>query len=265
MPPELREGRGEIEVAETGKLPCLIEAKDICGVFHNHTTASDGHNTLEEMVSAAQSLGLDYLGIADHSKASFQARGLTEEQLFVQLAEIERLNTSKKYRTHLFAGTECDILPDGRLDFAEDVRKQLDYVVVAIHSSFQQPREQMTARIIRALEQPYVTMLAHLTGRILLKREGYAIDVDKIIDVAIANDIIIELNANPWRLDMDWRFWRKAAERGLLCSINPDAHSTSGLAAYRLGVNAARKGWLTKEQVLNTRSLADVGCYLGKN
>ncbi|MBA4138473.1 MAG: DNA polymerase/3'-5' exonuclease PolX [Opitutus sp.] len=264
IPPELREGQGEIEAAEKSELPVLLEESDIRGVFHNHTTESDGHNTLEEMTRAAERLGFDYLGIADHSKSSVQARGLDETRLLAQVAAIKRLNASGKFKTHVFAGNECDILPDGRLDFAEEVLAQLDYVVAAVHSAFRQDRETQTKRIIRALENPHVTMLAHPTGRLLLERPGYEIDTDKIIDAAIANGVIIEINASPWRLDLDWRHWRRAAERGLWCSINPDAHSTSQLEFFRAGVAAARKGWLTKENVLTTRSLAEMKKYLAK-
>ena len=297
VPPELREGQGEIEAAgipaaergagsknqrptpnaerstsnarpttsnqqPTTGLPRLVEESDIRGVFHNHTTASDGHNTLEEMVAAAQALGLDYLGIADHSKSSVQARGLSEERLAAQMAEIGKLNASKKFKCHVFTGSEVDILPDGKLDFDTGLLAQLDYTVVSVHSSFRQEREVMTKRIIRAIEQPHVTMLGHLTGRLLLEREGYEVDVDKVIDAAIANQVVIELNANPWRLDMDWRHWRKAAERGLLTSINPDAHRTEQLAFYKIGVGIARKGWLTKEQVVTTMRLAEMKQWL---
>ena len=262
IPPELREGLGEIEAAEPGALPKLVTEADIRGVFHNHTTASDGHHTLEEMTAAAQALGLDYLGIADHSKSSVQARGLSEVRLQEQTAAIRKLNAAKKFKCHVFSGTECDILPDGRLDFADEVLAELDYVVVSVHSAFAQKREDMTKRIIRAMENPHATMLGHLTGRLLLEREGYEVDVDRVIDAAVANEVVIELNANPMRLDMDWRHWRKAAEKGLLTSINPDAHTTEQLAFYRIGVGAARKGWLTKEHVLNTRSLAAVSKFL---
>lgn len=262
IPPELREGLGEIEAAEQGPLPRLVEEEDIRGVFHNHTTASDGHNTLEEMTAAAQALGLEYLGIADHSKSSVQARGLTEARLGEQIAAIRKLNASKKFKCHVFTGTECDILPDGKLDFDPGVLAQLDYTVVSVHSSFRQEREVMTRRIIRAIEQPHVTMLGHLTGRLLLEREGYEVDVDKVIDAAIANGVVIELNANPSRLDLDWRHWRKAAERGLLCSINPDAHGTDQLPYYQVGVGSARKGWLTKENVINTQPLTAVKRWL---
>jgi DNA polymerase (family 10) len=262
IPPELREGLGEIELAEKGGLPELVTEADIRGVFHNHTTASDGHNTLEEMTAAAEALGFEYLGIADHSKSSFQARGLDEARLQEQIAAIGRLNASKKFKTYVFSGTECDILPDGKLDFSDTMLAQLDYVVVSVHSSFRQERAVITARIIRAIENPHVTMLGHLTGRLLLEREAYDVDVDKVVDAAIANGVIIELNASPMRLDMDWRHWRKAAEKGVLTSINPDAHRTAQLDYFRAGVGAARKGWLTKKQVFTTWSLMEVKKWL---
>lgn len=262
IPPELREGLGEIEAAETSALPRLVEAADIRGVFHNHTTASDGHNTLVEMVTAAQAHEWEYLGIADHSKASFQANGLDEARLRAQIAEIMALNQSKRFPVHIFTGVECDILPDGRLDLDETVLKELDYVVVSVHSAFAQSEADMTRRIIRAIEHPCTTMLGHPTGRLLLRREGYQVDLTKVIDAALANQVAIELNANPQRLDLDWRHWRRAAERGLRCFINPDAHDTAGLDYYRAGVNAARKGWLTAAHVLNTRRLTEVREYL---
>ena len=258
IPPELREGLGEIEEAEKGELPRLVELGDLRGAFHNHTNASDGRNTLSEMTAAAEALGWEYLGIADHSKSSFQANGLTEERLIQQLNEIRALNASKKFTTYVFAGTECDILPDGRLDYDDATLAKLDYVVASVHNVFTQDEATMTARIIRAIEHTRTTMLGHLTGRLLLRREGYRVDVGKVIDAAIAHGVVSELNASPWRLDMDWRHWRKAAERGLVCSINPDAHETVGLQEVRAGINSARKGWLTKENILNTRSLAAV-------
>jgi DNA polymerase (family 10) len=264
IPPELREGIGEIEAAEKGELPRLIELGDIKGAFHNHTTQSDGSNTLAEMTAAAEALGWQYLGIADHSKSSRQANGLTEERLLAQVAEIAALNASGRFRTRVFAGTECDILPDGRLDFDDAVLAKLDYVVVSVHSSFSQEEAVMTSRIIKALENPRSTMLGHLSGRILLEREPYRVDAAKVIDAAIANGVAIELNASPHRLDMDWRLWKKAAARGLECSINPDAHSTASLGFVRAGVNAARKGWLTRENVVNTLPLAKMESWLSK-
>ena len=264
IPPELREGLGEIEAAEAGELPRLIEAGDLLGACHNHTTASDGRNTLAEMTAAAEVLGWTYLGIADHSKSSVQARGLSEVRLAAQVAEIRVLNASGRFKTHVFAGTECDILPDGRLDYDDAVLASLDYVVASVHSAFTQSADEMTARLIRAIEHPRTTMLGHTTGRLLLRREGYAVNVTKVIDAAIANRVIIELNASPWRLDLDWRHWRKAAARGLLCAINPDAHETAGLSHVQAGVNSARKGWLTRENVLNARSLDGVRRWLGE-
>ncbi len=261
IPPELREGLGEIEAAERGELPRLIELADLRGAFHNHTTASDGHNTLAEMTAAAEKLGWEYLGIADHSKSSVQAKGLGEERLLAQVREIKALNASKRFRTHVFSGAECDILADGRLDYDDAVLAQLDCVVASVHNAMTQDETVMTARIIRALENPRTTILGHLTGRLLLRREGYRVNVGKVIDAAIANEVIVELNANPQRLDMDRRYWRKAAERGLLCAINPDAHRTEGFAFLLAGVTAARKGWLTREQVFNTRPLAAVKTY----
>ncbi len=264
IPPELREGLGEIESAEQGPLPRLVQLDDLRGAFHNHTTASDGRNTLVEMTAAAAALGWEYLGIADHSKSSFQARGLTDERLLRQVAEIRELNASRRFSTRVFAGVECDILTDGELDFDDSVLAQLDYVVVSVHSQFTQDEATMTRRIIRAIEHPAATMLGHLTGRLLLRREGYRVDAVKVIDAAIAHDVVIELNASPWRLDMDWRLWRKAAERGLRCAINPDAHETSGLEHVRAGMNTARKGWLQREQVVTTWPLAEIEAWLSR-
>jgi DNA polymerase (family X) len=261
IPPELREGVGEIEQAERGELPRLVELGDLRGAFHNHTTASDGRNTLAEMAAAADALGWEYLGIADHSKSSVQAKGLDEERLLKQVAEIRALNASKRFKVHLFAGVECDILADGRLDYDDAVLTQLDYIVASVHNLFAQDEATMTARIVKALEHPCTMMLGHLTGRLLLqpnRHEGYRVNVAKAIDAAIANGVIMEINASPWRLDLDWRHWRKAAERGLLCGINPDAHDTGSLMHVRAGVNVARKGGLRREQVLTTWPFAQL-------
>lgn len=265
IPPELREGLGEIDAAEKGELPRLLEPGDLRGCFHNHTTESDGSDTLESMVAAAQRLGWEYLGIADHSKASFQARGLDERRLAAQVAAIRALNARGAFTTHVFAGSECDILADGRLDLDASILRELDYVVISVHNALGQPEEEMTARIIRAIESATAlcpTMLGHPTGRLLLAREASRIDHAKIIDAAAANGAIIELNANPRRLDMDWRWWRRAAEKGVLTSINPDAHATDHLEFVEAGVRVARKGWLTREHILNTRPLAEVRAWL---
>lgn len=251
--PELREGLGEISVAENYALPKLIEKHEIRGVFHNHTTLSDGMNTLDEMVQQAELLGWSYLGFADHSKSSVQANGLNEDRVLRMIEQIESFNQSRSSTVTAFSGIECDILKDGTLDLEESVLERLDYVVASVHSSFSQSEEEMTRRVIRAIESPTVTMLGHPTGRLLLRREGYQINISKVIDAAIANRVIIEINANPHRLDMDWRFWKQAVQSGLMCSINPDAHAIKNLNYYEAGVNIARKGWIEADSLLNTR------------
>ena len=248
--PELREGRGEIAAAEEGRLPKLVELQNLRGTFHNHTTASDGRSSLEEMANAAIEHGLEYLGIADHSKSSIQAYGLDETKLLAQLAEIRRLNAGYE-GFRLFAGTECDILKDGVLDFPDEILGQLDYVVASVHSSFTQSESEMTKRLIRAMENPHVTMLGHVTGRVLLEREPYAVDIPAVIEAAAATGTIIELNASPYRLDMDWRWWKLAKEKGVKCSINPDAHHAANLQHLWFGVAHARKGWLERTDVVN--------------
>jgi len=265
IPPELRENRGEIEAAERGEIPKLIELENLRGTFHNHTTASDGRNSLEEMAEAAIDLGLEYLGIADHSKSSFQANGLYADRLLRQVTEIRKLNENEAWdgKFKILAGSEVDILKDGSLDFPDEVLKQLDYCVASVHNAFTLAEDEMTARIIRAMENEHVTMLGHLTGRLLLKRNPYAVNVDKIIDCAAETGTVIELNCNPMRLDMDWRHWKKAKEKGVKCSINPDAHRTDQLQYLSYGVRLARKGWLTKDDVINTKNLSEIEDWLG--
>lgn len=262
--PELREGLGEIEAAEDGELPKLVEVEDLRGVFHNHTHASDGEHSIEEMTQAAQDRGWDYLGLADHSKASFQANGLNEERVEDQIEKINAVNASGQFNCKVFTGIECDILKDGSLDLADSTLEKLDYVVVSVHSSFTLSEDEMTQRIIRAIEHPCTSMLGHLTGRLLLRREPYEVNFEKVIDAAIANEVIIEMNAHPMRLDMDWRHWRRAADKGLLTSVNPDAHNMDGFKYVAAGINACRKGWLTAESVFNTWSLEKVEDYLSK-
>jgi DNA polymerase (family 10) len=263
IPPELRENCGEFEAAAAGKLPRLVEAENLRGTFHCHTTASDGHNTLEEMAAAAQELGLQYLGIADHSRSSIQAHGLDVARLRVQVARLRQLNREfENFR--LFAGVECDILRDGSLDFPDDVLAELDYVVASIHSAFTLSEADMTRRIIRAMENPHVTMLAHPTGRLLLKRDPYAVDIPAIIEAAAETGTWIEINAAPKRLDLDWRWWPLAKEKGVKCVINPDAHRTERLQELWFGVGVARKGWLTKDDVMNCLPLGKIEAALGK-
>jgi DNA polymerase (family X) len=259
--PELRENLGEIEASQNGTLPRLIECDNLRGTFHNHTTESDGKNSLEEMAAAAQELGLQYLGIADHSKSSFHARGLHEDRLLDQVAYIRAYNAAHD-GFRIFAGSEVDILKDGSLDFSDDILSQLDYCVASVHNIFTLSEEDMTRRIIRAMENEHVTMIGHLTGRLLLKRDSYAVNHSKIIDCAAETRTVIELNSNPMRLDMDWRWWHRARDKGVLCSINPDAHKTEQLQFLHFGVRLARKGWLRREDVINTFSLEKITAWL---
>ncbi len=262
--PELRENAGEIEAAERNTLPDLVKLEHLRGTFHNHTTWSDGNASLAEMAAAAQELGLQYLGIADHSKSSFQANGLDATRLRKQLAEIRAMNADFGPEFRLFAGSEVDIHKDGTLDFDDDLLAELDYCVASVHSVFTLSESEMTARIIKAIENPHVTMLGHVTGRLLLQRPSYAVNIPAIIDAAAATGTIIELNASPWRLDMDWRWWRLAKEKGVKTSINPDAHSTQGLQDLYFGTRIARKGWLTRDDVVNTLPLGKIEAQLEK-
>lgn len=262
IPPELREGRGEIEAAEAGALPHLVTEGRLRGALHNHTDASDGRDTLEDMAAAAEALGWDYLGIADHSRSSRQARGLEIDRLRRQVDAIRALNASGRFRCRVLAGSEVDILPDGALDYPDDVLAELDYVVASVHSALGQPVDTMTARLIAAASHPRVHVLGHLTGRLLLRREPSAVDIPAVIAACARHGTAIELNANPWRLDLDWRFWRQATAAGVLCCINPDAHAAADLLHVGHGVRVARKAWMTPEQVLNTRNLEGMLAWL---
>ncbi|MBL8798238.1 MAG: DNA polymerase/3'-5' exonuclease PolX [Planctomycetia bacterium] len=257
VPPELREDTGEIDAAEQHHLPALLEADDIQGVFHCHTTWSDGAASLEEMAEAARKLGLKYLGIGDHSQSLTVANGLTPARVKQQQHDIDALNAKLK-GIHLFKGIECDILADGRLDYDDTVLASFDYVVASVHSYFNQPEPEMTQRIIRAISHPKVTMLGHATGRLLLRREGYKVDLEAVLKAAAKNGTLIEINAHPQRLDIDWVHAKRARELGVKLVINPDAHATGEIALYRFGVDVARRGWLEKKDVFNTQTLAQV-------
>ena len=259
--PELRENRGEIEAAAEDKIPRLVELMNLRGTFHNHTTESDGKDTLEGMVEEAMDLGLQYLGISDHSKSSAYAGGLNEERLLKQVETIRALEkTLGGFR--IFAGSEVDILMDGSLDFSDDILEQLDFTVASVHNFGKLDEDTMTQRLCRAMENEHITMLGHVTGRLLLKRDGYPVDHARIIDCAAATRTIIELNCSPMRMDMDWRWWKRARDKGVLCSINPDAHSRARLHHIGVGVRLARKGWLRREDIFNTRSLEEVEAFL---
>jgi len=255
--PELREDTGEVAAAEAKKLPALVADNDIRGVFHNHTTYSDGTASLEEMALASKALGFEYFGVADHSQSLTIARGMPPSVVKKQWAEIDRVN-AKLTGVTILKGIECDILEDGSLDYEDELLAGFDYVVASVHSLFGMPEEEMTARVCKAIAHPAVTMLGHATGRLLLKREGYKINLDAVLAAAAKHGKMIEINAQPSRLDLDWVHVKRAKAMGIPIVINPDAHSPGELDLFRFGVQVARRGWLTKDDVFNTRGLADV-------
>jgi DNA polymerase (family 10) len=256
--PELREDRGEIEAALAGELPYLVTESDIQGILHVHSTWSDGTVSIRDMAEATIALGKSYLGICDHSQVAAYAHGLNPAAVRKQQEEIDRLNDEFAGRLRILKGSECDILKDGTLDFDDETLASFDFVVASIHSQFQLQPEEQTQRMIRALENPYCSILGHPTGRILLERGGYEPDMEAVIERAGQLGVAIELNADPNRFDLDWRLIRFATERGVKIPINPDAHSPAGLLNMRYGVGVGRKGWLTKEQVLNTLPMEDL-------
>ena len=250
--PELREDMGEIEAAINGTLPVLVQESDLKGVLHVHSTWSDGHNTIREMAEACIVRGLTYLGLTDHSKTAAYAGGLNEDDLRRQHEEIDQLNKEYAGRLYILKGIECDILRDGSLDFSDDVLATLDFVVASIHSLFNLPPEEQTQRMLRAISNRYVDIVGHPTGRILLGREGYALDIEAVIDAAAEHGTCIEINAHPSRLDLDWRYLHRARDKGIKIPIDPDAHVIGGLDDMRFGIGIARKGWLRASDVLNT-------------
>jgi DNA polymerase (family 10) len=250
IPPELREGMGEIEAAEKNDLPDLIQEKDLRGVFHVHSNYSDGGLSLKEIVKASRDMGFEYLGLSDHSQSAFYAGGLKEDDLKRQSDEIEALRQDNPDFT-IFWGIESDILPDGSLDYPDKVLAKFDFVIASVHSSFSLPEPEMTKRLIKAAQSPYTTIMGHITGRLLLAREPYALDLRQVLEAAAESGTIVEVNANPHRLDLDWREMRAAKALGLKTIICPDAHSAEGLKDVRYGIHTARKGWLTKDDVIN--------------
>jgi len=260
--PELREDMGEIEAAVNGTLPVLVQESDLRGVLHVHSTWSDGQNTIREMAEACIVRGLTYLGLTDHSKTAAYAGGLNEEDLRRQHEEIDLLNKEFAGRIHILKGIECDILRDGSMDFADNVLATLDFVVASIHSLFDLSPEEQTQPMLRAISNPYVDIIGHPTGRILLGREGYVLDLDAVIDAAAEHGVCIEINAHPSRLDLDWRYVHRARDRGIKIPIDPDAHVIRGLDDMRFGVGIARKGWLRASDVLNTMTTGDLLSFL---
>ncbi len=261
IPPELREDRGEFEAAEKGELPTLIGEEDLKGVLHNHSVYSDGAATIEAMAKAARDLGWEYLGISDHSRSAFYASGLSLDEIERQHEEIDELNERLDGIT-ILKGIESDILADGSLDYEDEVLDRFDFVVASVHSRFGLDEVQQTQRCIRAVQNPFTTILGHPTGRLLLARDAFRVDMDAVLDAAADSGCVIELNSNPRRLDLDWRYLHRAATLGILVSIGPDAHRTETLADVRYGVAMARKGWLRASDVLNTRGLEAIRAYL---
>lgn len=258
--PELREGYFEIELAKENKLTPLIEVSDLKGVLHNHSTYSDGKHTLRAMAEYCQSLGYEYLGISDHSRTAIYAGGLDIDKVAKQQTEIKALNLELA-PFKIFSGIESDILGDGSLDYPEDVLGSFDFIVASIHSILNMDRKKATARLIRAIENPYTTILGHPTGRLLLRRDGYPIDHKAVIDACALNNVIIEINANPWRLDLDWRWVHYAISQGVKLSINPDAHDKVDFGHMKYGVLVGRKGGLTKDMTLNAMNLEEISSY----
>jgi len=262
--PELRENTGEIEAALKHSLPDSVMEEDIKGIFHVHSNHSDGVNSIEELAAAAKGLGYQYIGIADHSQSAFYAHGLNKDGILRQHEEIDRLN-SNLGDFKILKGIEVDILSDGSLDYADDLLASFDFVIAAVHSGFSMDQEEMTRRIINALDNPYTTMLAHPTGRLLLSRQEYPLNIDKILEKAAETGVYIEINANPHRLDMDWRLCRRGKELRVNFFIGTDAHSVETLKHTSYGVWMARKGWLEKGDILNCLNYHELKDVLGKS
>lgn len=260
---ELRENFGEIELAADSSLPELVEEADIRGLVHLHTDYSDGEAGIEEMAEAARARGLSYMGVTDHSQSAFYAGGLKPDDVKRQHEEIDRLNASMK-DFRIFKGIESDILADGSLDYEDEVLELFDFVIASLHSSFNQPLEEMTNRVLRAIANPYATMLGHVTTRLLLRRDGVALDMEKILTAASADGVVVEVNANPRRLDLDWRHGPRARELGLLTSVNPDAHTVEGIGDIRFGVGIARKAGFEASRVVNTLDADSFGEFIGR-
>ena len=258
IPPELREAEGEVDAASRDALPRLLLPDDIRGVLHCHTHYSDGKSSIRELALGARQRGWSYVGISDHSAAAFYASGLPRDKVLAQFEEIDTINTEMEAGFRILKGIEADILADGRLDYDAELLSQFDYVIGSIHSRFGMDGPAMTKRVLRALEEPFLTILAHPTGRLLLSREPYALDVEAVIEKATEVGVAVELNADPHRLDLDWRHLITAKRRGAIVALGPDAHSVQALDNVALGVGMARKGWLEASDLLNARDADDV-------
>lgn len=260
IPVEMREGTDEILLAKENKIPVLLEESDLKGILHNHSTYSDGKHSLRQMAEACRDMGYEYLGISDHSRTASYAGGLDIETVEKQHQEIDLLN-QELAPFKIFKGIESDILGDGSLDYPEEVLQKFDFIVSSVHSILNMDIKRATSRLVTAIENPYTTILGHPTGRLLLRREGYPIDHKTVIDACAKHGVVIEINANPWRLDLDWRWVRYAMDQGVRLSINPDAHEIDGYADMKYGVLTGRKGGLTKEMTLNAMNLSELEAY----
>jgi len=260
IPPELREGAGEVEAAEKSAIPPLVTQQDLKGFLHCHTSYSDGSNTVEELAIACKNAGYEYLGVTDHSQAAAYAGGLRPEDLARQAEEIDEVN-SRLNGFRVLKGIEADILQDGRVDYDERILERLDFVIASVHSRFNMGERDMTARMLAAMDNPYLTIIGHPTGRLLLSRDPYPVDLDAVMGKAAETGVALEINGDPHRLDLDWRVVRQARDRGVIISIGADAHSVSGLSYVEFGMNMARKGWLGPGNLLNTRSVGDFIAY----
>jgi DNA polymerase (family 10) len=254
VPPELRENRGEIESAVAKGLPRLVEAADLLGDVHMHTTETDGRDTLEVMVAAAAARGLQYVAITDHSQNLAMANGMDEARTLAHAARVRSLD-GRYGSLRILAGVECDILPDGRMDLADECLAALDLVIASVHSAMAQSEDEMTARIIRAIEHPHVDIIGHPTNRLLLRRPPSQVNIEKVIDAAAANNVALEINSNPNRLDLSDSHARLARDRGVRLLVSSDAHSTIELEFPQWGVRVARRAWATSEDVLNAQPL----------
>lgn len=266
IPPELRESPEIISEARNEGLPSLLSVSDLKGTLHNHSTYSDGAHTLREMAESTREMGLSYFGICDHSQSLKIAHGLSVEEVIQQQEEIESLNLEFSKDGggdfRIYSGIESDILSDGSLDYPDEILASFDFIVASVHTGFNMTEDEATARVITAVSNPHTSILGHPTGRLLLRREGYPLNHDKVLDACAEFGVAVELNANPWRLDLDWRWIREATRRGILISINPDAHSVDQLGYTRWGVAIARKGYLTSEQCLNAMRLEDFETWI---
>jgi DNA polymerase (family 10) len=260
--PELREGRGEITLARNKCLPNLVTDNDIRGILHAHTNASDGVNTLTQMAEATRKRGFSYFGVADHSKSAHYAGGLTVEQIVAQHEAIEHLNARYGEGFRIFKGIESDILADGSLDYPDEILSRFDFVVASVHGQFRKDRASQTERILHSVANPHTTILGHMIGRQLLRRPGYEVDVERILAACAEHGVAVEINANPWRLDLDWRWHQKAIDLGCWFSINPDAHSTAEIDLTKWGVAMARKGGVSADRVLNALDLTAFRTHL---